>query len=119
MFLIVMENHNWSQIKAGKAPYIKSLLPLGAFAENYKNPPGNHPSLPNYIWFEAGSALGISDDANPSANFNRRDPTRGSRGRNAYISCPDHEADSDSLEGRPTPSIVTFLAICCIQRSSG
>jgi phospholipase C len=32
------------------------------------NPPGLHPSLPNYIWMEAGSNLGIGDDGGPSMN---------------------------------------------------
>ncbi|MBI3670422.1 MAG: hypothetical protein HY237_11650 [Acidobacteria bacterium] len=69
VFLILMENHNWSQIDPASAPYIhKTLLPLGAHAEQYFNPPGLHPSEPNYIWLEAGGSLGITNDADPSAN---------------------------------------------------
>jgi hypothetical protein len=69
VFVIVLENHSWSTIKGSKsAPYINSLLPLWAHAEAYKTPPGNHPSEPNYIWLEAGDALGIKDDNPPSAN---------------------------------------------------
>ena len=65
-----MENRDWSEIKgSASAPYINgTLLPLGSHAENYFNPPGLHPSLPNYIWLEAGSSLGITDDADPSTN---------------------------------------------------
>src|SRR5205823_1360874 len=66
VFLIVMENTDWSSIKgSSSAPYINSLLPIGAHAENYNNPPGNHPSLPNYLWLEAGTNFGISSDPNP------------------------------------------------------
>ena len=70
VFLIMMENHNWSAIKgSSSAPYInKTLLPMSSYATNYQNPPGNHPSEPNYIWLEAGSNLGITNDANPSSN---------------------------------------------------
>src|SRR5919202_1696458 len=70
VFLIVMENHNWSDIKGNpSAPYINhTLLPRAAHAEQYYNPPGNHPSLPNYLWLEAGTNFGLGDDDNPSAH---------------------------------------------------
>lgn len=73
VFVIVMENHNWtgngSLNIAGNpaAPYINyTLIPMASYARNYKNPPGIHPSLPNYIWLEAGDTLGIHDDGPPS-----------------------------------------------------
>jgi len=61
VFLIVMENHNWSAIyQRPSAPYINNiLLPMGAHAEHYDNPPGIHPSLPNYLWLEAGTNFSI------------------------------------------------------------
>ncbi len=70
VFLIVMENHNWSEIKGSpSAPYInKTLLPMASHAEQYSNPPGNHPSEPNYLWLEAGTNFGISDDNDPAVN---------------------------------------------------
>ena len=70
VFVIMMENHSWSDIKANaSAPYINgTLLKAGAHAENYKTPPGNHPSEPNYIWLEAGDNLGITNDNDPSSN---------------------------------------------------
>ena len=52
VFIILMENHNWTgdnsgasfgapDIKASPlAPYINSLIPLRAHAEQYFNPPG-------------------------------------------------------------------------------
>jgi len=50
VFLILMENHNWSDIKnSSSAPYINhTLLPQASYAEQYYNPPGIHPSQPNY-----------------------------------------------------------------------
>jgi hypothetical protein len=71
VFLIVMENHNWSGTGgisgSTEAPYInKTLVPMGAVAEEYYNPPGNHPSLPNYLWMEAGQSFGIHQDGLPS-----------------------------------------------------
>lgn len=70
VFLIVMENHDWSGIKGNpSAPYINhTLLPMASHAERYYTPPGNHPSLPNYLWLEAGTSFGISDDNDPGAN---------------------------------------------------
>src|SRR5437016_8121513 len=54
VFVILMENHDWADIKgSASAPYINgTILPLGARAESYMNPPGLHPSLPNYLWLE-------------------------------------------------------------------
>lgn len=73
VFIILMENHNWTgdgnlNIKGNPAaPYInKSLVPNGSHAEKYFNPPNLHPSLPNYLWLEAGTNFGILDDAPPS-----------------------------------------------------
>jgi len=70
VFVIVFENHDWSAIQGNaSAPYInKTLLAEGAHADNYQNVPGLHPSLPNYIWMEAGSNLGVTDDAEPSVH---------------------------------------------------
>lgn len=57
VFLILMENHNWSSIEGSShAPYINhTLLRRASYATQYYNPPGNHPSLPNYLWLEAGT----------------------------------------------------------------
>ncbi len=70
VFVIVMENHNWADIKdSPSAPYINSvLLPQASHAEQYYNPPGNHPSEPNYLWLEAGANFGIRNDREPVAN---------------------------------------------------
>jgi phosphatidylinositol-3-phosphatase len=68
VFIILMENHNWSSIAgSADAPYLNgTLLPMAAYCEQYYNPPGLHPSLPNYLWLEAGTNFGIFDDNPPS-----------------------------------------------------
>lgn len=75
VFMIVLENHNWSGIKgSGSAPYLNhTLLPMSSYASQYYNPPHNHPSLPNYLWLEAGtncfpSTGCIRDDNSPSSH---------------------------------------------------
>src|SRR5207244_1200468 len=34
----------------------------------YNNPPGLHPSEPNYLWLEAGTNFGVTDDQSPAVN---------------------------------------------------
>lgn len=76
VFVIVMENHNWTGDPGTKgtpsynikgnvlAPYINhTLLPQASYASNYRNVYGIHPSLPNYLWMEAGTNFHILDDA--------------------------------------------------------
>jgi len=48
------------------APYLNNtLLPMSSYANQYYNPPGLHPSLPNYLWIEAGTNFGIHNDGPP------------------------------------------------------
>ena len=76
VFIILMENHNWTgthnatSIEGSRyAPYINSvLLPMASHTEEYFNPPAIHPSLPNYLWLEAGTNFGILNDDPPSVN---------------------------------------------------
>jgi phosphatidylinositol-3-phosphatase len=70
VFLIMMENHNWSDIKNNSsAPYInQTLLPMASYAEQYYNPPGLHPSEPNYLWLVAGTNFGVTTDDEPAVN---------------------------------------------------
>jgi len=78
VWVILMENHNWTGNNAGAAfgdpdikgsplaPYANgTLLNTSAHAEQYYNPPGNHPSQPNYLWLEAGTNFGILADTQP------------------------------------------------------
>jgi hypothetical protein len=67
VFIIVMENHNWSDIiNNPSAPYINgTLLPQASYAQQYYNPSSVHPSEPNYLWLEAGTSFGITRDGTP------------------------------------------------------
>jgi len=83
VFVIAMENHNWTQpattsspqpiFMNGAAPFINSLVDGTsgisaevAYATRYINAGvGVHPSEPNYIWAEAGTNLGVANDDAP------------------------------------------------------
>jgi phosphatidylinositol-3-phosphatase len=83
VFLIAMENHNWTQPATQTspqqvflnpyAPFINSLVNGSsgissqvAYATNYINSGvGVHPSEPNYIWAEAGTNFGVHNDDTP------------------------------------------------------
>jgi phosphatidylinositol-3-phosphatase len=70
VFVIVMENHTWADIKGSpSAPFVNgTLLPMASHCEQYFNPPSVHPSEPNYLWLEAGTNFGIFDDNDPAIN---------------------------------------------------
>lgn len=70
VFLIVMENENWSDIKKSpSAVYInQNLLPISSYAQNYYNPPNLHPSEPNYLWLESGTNFDVNTDDEPQKN---------------------------------------------------
>jgi phosphatidylinositol-3-phosphatase len=70
VFVILLENHNWSDFKGSPdAPFINgTLLPAASHCEQYFNPPGLHPSEPNYLWLEAGTNFSIFDDNDPAIN---------------------------------------------------
>jgi hypothetical protein len=70
VFVVLFENHTWLDFKgSADAPYINQvLLPMASYCEQYYNPPGLHPSLPNYIWLESGTNFGIFDDNGPAAD---------------------------------------------------
>ncbi len=83
VFVIALENHNFTQppgtspqqiLGNPAAPYVNSLITPGnpnaamtSYATNYQSADATHPSEPNYIYSEAGSNLGNSTDADPSA----------------------------------------------------
>lgn len=74
VWVVNMENKNWTgdtlahNVKGNpEAPFINnSLARLGAHALNYSNL--IHPSEPNKIWEEAGSNLGVTDNASVATN---------------------------------------------------
>ena len=70
VFVIAMQSQDWSSIAgSANAPYINSvLLPMGSHAADYYNPPGLHPDLPNYLWLEAGTNFGVTDNNTPAVN---------------------------------------------------
>jgi hypothetical protein len=83
VFVVAMENHNWTQpstqtspqqiFRNPATPFINSLVngtsgisDQVAYANAYINAAvGNHPSEPNYIWAEAGTNFGVNNDDNP------------------------------------------------------
>src|SRR5262249_1878429 len=92
VFVIAMENHNWTQpanqfsgpiqqiFQNPNAPFINILVngtnvarKQVAFATNYHNAlataggnnPHIHPSEPNYIWAEAGTNFTVNNDDDP------------------------------------------------------
>jgi hypothetical protein len=89
IFVIAMENHNFTQqptqtnpqqiLGNPAAPFMNSLIAPGnpnaaqvSYATAYFNSgTGVHPSEPNYVWAEAGSDFGVHTDADPNpANNN-------------------------------------------------
>lgn len=83
VFVIAMENHNFTQPNPTKkpeqilgnpaAPFINSLITAGnsnavqvSYATAYFNAGFNvHPSEPNYVWAEAGTDFGVHTDNDP------------------------------------------------------
>jgi hypothetical protein len=108
VFVILMENHNWSDIKGNpSAPYINNtLLAMGAHAENYNNVPGIHPSLPNYLWLEAGTNFGIANDNNPSSNHQSTTQHLVAQLQSAGISWKSYQED---ISGTTCPLTSTGL----------
>ncbi len=102
VFLIMMENHNWSDIKNNpSAPYINNtLLPMASYTEQYFNPPGNHPSEPNYLWLEAGTNFGIYNDADPYANHQSTTKHLVTLLNNAHISWKSYQ---EGISGTDCP----------------
>jgi hypothetical protein len=83
VFVIALENHNWTQPSTQTspqqlfgnpaAPFINSLVngtsgisDQVAYARAYRNAaPGIHPSEPNYLWAEAGTNFNVFNDDDP------------------------------------------------------
>ncbi|MGA3181285.1 MAG: alkaline phosphatase family protein [Verrucomicrobiota bacterium] len=86
VFVIALENHDWTQacpdcapqqlLGNPAAPYLNSLVTSGnsnaaqvSYATAYYSvAPGEHPSEPNYIWSEAGTEFGVFTSNDPSTN---------------------------------------------------
>jgi phosphatidylinositol-3-phosphatase len=68
VFLIMFENHSWSDIFGStSAPYLNgTVLPQSSYATNYFDVHDGHPSLAAYVELEAGTTFGIANDGSPS-----------------------------------------------------
>jgi phosphatidylinositol-3-phosphatase len=108
VFIILMENKNWIEIAgSASAPYINNtLLPMASHAELYFNPPAVHPSLPNYLWLEAGTSFGIINDDPPSVNHQGTRRHLVSLLENNGISWKTYQED---IGGRDCPLVATGL----------
>jgi hypothetical protein len=96
VFVIVLENQNWSTVKgSSQAPYIRSLLSSASHAEAYKTPSGNHPSEPNYLWLVGGTNFGVTNDADPSSNHIASDANLGFLMKNAGVTWRSYQEDID------------------------
>ena len=106
VFVILMENHNWADIKGSpNAPYINNtLLPMASYCDQYYNPPGLHPSEPNYLWLEAGTNFGILNDNPPSSNHQSTTSHFVTQLKNAGISWKTYQEDIDGLSCPVTDS---------------
>jgi alpha-glucosidase (family GH31 glycosyl hydrolase) len=103
VFVILMENHNWSSIKGSTdAPYINNtLLPMASYCDQYYNPPGIHPSEPNYLWLEAGTNFGILDDNPPSTNHQSTAAHFVTQLKNAGVSWKTYQ---ENIDGSSCPT---------------
>src|ERR1051326_150095 len=68
VFIILLENESWVEVEGNPdAPYLnRTLLGMASRCEAYFNITNLHPSLPNYLWLEAGTNFGILDDNDPA-----------------------------------------------------
>ncbi|MDQ6654301.1 MAG: alkaline phosphatase family protein [Verrucomicrobiota bacterium] len=107
VFIILMENHNWSSIRGNSsAPYINNtLLPLSSYCDQYYNPPGIHPSEPNYLWLEAGTGFGITNDNPPSTNHQSTTNHLVTRLNNAGLSW---KAYQENITGNTCPTTDSY-----------
>jgi hypothetical protein len=65
IFLVLFENHGYSQIVGrAAAPNFNRLIKLGALSTAYRAI--GHPSLPNYLALVGGSTFGVRTDCSPA-----------------------------------------------------
>ncbi len=101
VFVIVFENHNWSDIEGNltNAPYLNNvLLPAASRCEQYFNPPANHPSLRNYLWMEAGTDFGITANGPPAIYHQSTTNHLVAQLRAAGISWKSYQEDIDGQQ---------------------
>ena len=111
VFVIALENHNFTQPKTYKAttqifrnkaaPFINGLLKAGtiaaryvSYAKVYDNVPGIHPSEPNYVWSQAG-LNGPLNDNDPYPNNIVNAPSLCALMQAAGMSWKSYQEDTD------------------------
>ena len=92
-FVVVLENHEYSQVIGNdQAPYLQELAGQGALLGRYYA--GTHPSLPNYLAILGGSTFGITYDC---TGCSARDPNLALQLSKAGLSWRAY------MEGMPKP----------------
>lgn len=79
---------------------------MASYCEQYYNPPGLHPSEPNYLWLEAGTNFGILDNKDPVINHQNTTNHLVAQLRNAGDSWKTYQED---IEGNYVPLFHTNL----------
>ena len=101
VFVVVMSDQRWANIKGNpNAPYINSLLAIGASADNYFSPPGAHVALANHLWLEAGTDFGVSIDSPPSVGHQSSNSHLATLLMNAGLSWKTYQ---EGIDGRMCP----------------
>jgi hypothetical protein len=97
VFVILLENESWAEVEGNSdAPYLNTtLLGMASRCEAYYNVANLHPSLPNYIWLEAGTNFGILDDNDPDLNHQNTTNHFVTQLKNAGISWKTYHEDID------------------------
>jgi hypothetical protein len=97
VFIIVLENESWAEVEGNtNAPYLNAtLLPMASYCEGYYNITNLHPSLPNYLWLEAGTNFGILDDNGPDLDHQNTTNHLVTLLRNAGVSWKTYHEDID------------------------
>lgn len=107
VFMILMENQNWSGIKSNAlCPYINiTLLPMASYANQYFTPAGLHPSEPNYLWLVAGDNFGIRNSSPPAINHQSSTNTLFAQLDAAGISWKTYQ---ENISGNDCPEVDNF-----------
>jgi hypothetical protein len=110
VFVIVMENQDWSDIQGSPdCPYINNvLLPMSSHCSQFYTANDLHPSEPNYLWMEAGTNFGIVDDLAPPSHRLASTNHLVTLLNNAGISWRTYQEDMPP--GCPTNNLFPYLA---------
>ena len=107
IFTIVLENHDYDEIVgSANAPYINSLIAMGALATNYKDTA--HPSLPNYLHMISGDNqypgfVDIDPNAGAVLPGDQAEPRHAARGRAHQVALVSGE-HGHAVQARRTPA---------------